>query len=553
MRISSLKATNFLAHGTLSVDVPSSTHLLLVTGPNGAGKSATGHAIRLALTGEPLRSLTKKNELSRLTKLGAATGSIELMTDTGKFAFNLGSGKHTVPEGKLPNLLGLLLDPRKFFTLDESLRRSAIRQAAGVKIDPLKVAADLIEAGHPEHCIDVVKDALGNFTLAEKLAKDAAAEARALWKAITGETYGDQKGGTWRSAHTGEGDEKALATKVDALQALRDARDLAVSQLERLKALDGAHVAAEGRVSLAAGLEDAEADVQRLHIEVTRLTTVRDEAKAEATQPMTMTAPCPCCKKLLVIKPGGVLEDASTAPVRGSAKGPEKLRAAQSELDQTALLLQAARTRAARMQAAREVQEDLDPRPSMDDIGRAAKLVSDHDPKIALLQAEVNGLREHAGAAARAKTDEARAHAAHEDVQAFVKLADAIHEAPALYMAKAMDPFNAALDEFTGGALEDAAITLNAGDMEAYWGAVPYPLCSASEQWRIQAAITYALARVSRIGFMLLDEFDTVQPADRGDVLDFLSGDEHVQTILMGTLKSAPELDEGGRVLWLGE
>ncbi len=85
MRITSIQLTNFLAHSTTKLTIADDSHLVLICGPNGAGKSAVAHGIRAALTGEPVRGLTKKNELSRLVKLGAAQGKVTVVTEAGGY------------------------------------------------------------------------------------------------------------------------------------------------------------------------------------------------------------------------------------------------------------------------------------------------------------------------------------------------------------------------------------------------------------------------------------------------------------------------------------
>jgi len=94
MRINTVTASHFLSHTTFIMGVPSSIHMTLIAGPNGAGKTAVAQAIRLAIFGDPLRSLTKKNELGELKQHGQKTGIVSVDTDLGVCSLSLSTGKH---------------------------------------------------------------------------------------------------------------------------------------------------------------------------------------------------------------------------------------------------------------------------------------------------------------------------------------------------------------------------------------------------------------------------------------------------------------------------
>ena len=71
-----------------------------------------------------------------------------------------------------------------------------------------------------------------------------------------------------------------------------------------------------------------------------------------------------------------------------------------------------------------------------------------------------------------------------------------------------------------------------------------YRLLSESEQWRVGAVIAEAIAHLSGLRLLVLDRFDVLDLAGRGQLLgwlDSLAQDGGLDTtLLFGTLKSAP-------------
>lgn len=564
MRLQSIQLTNFLAHSTAKIDISPDAHLIVVCGPNGAGKSAVAHGIRAALTGDPVRGLSKKNELSRLVKLGAAQGKVSLSTEGGVYELNLANGKHAFPSDPHSPSLKFLLDPTLFpsAAMDESARRTALRQAAGVKLNPSMIADDLIAAGHDPKRVERIKSLLSTgFDLPEKEAAKGATEARGVWKSITGETYGDQKGGTWRAPGEAwtEADDTVLANGMESVNAARALQITARESLAVLQGIEAAHVAAEGRTEEAQGINEAFEEMQRLDRLVAEIRRERDELKEleDTASDELVTHPCPCCNASLTMR-DGVLVDASTVTVqRRSKKRADRIEELNRLGREQTVKLEAAKALLHRLQALLEVREDLAKRPTSDELMAAGLLVSDLSEKITEAEAAVMTLRQHKQASLVAKENEAKALAAHEDVQAFKALEEALHDAPAKYMAKALDPVRDCMAYIATEAfgLDPDELTLSGDDMTMYYRGVPYPLASKSEQWRMEVAMAYAIAVVSQVNFLLADEFDVIQPSDRGAILDFFSEEKDVQTFLMGTLKSDPSeaLIDGGVSIWLGQ
>jgi hypothetical protein len=561
MRITSIQLTNFLAHSTTKLTIADDSHLVLICGPNGAGKSAVAHGIRAALTGEPVRGLTKKNELSRLVKLGAAQGKVTVTTEAGGYELNLANGKHVSPTDKLSDSMAFVLEPARFFdaSMDESKRRSTVRKAAGVRIVPSEVADDLIKAGHAPARVERIKSLLATgFDLPEKEAAKGATEARGVWKSITGEVYGDQKGGSWKSPVEGKADHGALDAAIGQVETLRRDQARAREELARLQGVEAAHNAAAARAEEAKGLDDEFQEMQRLDRLVFELARERDELVAveNAAGAEVTTYACPCCEASLVLRDGALAEASKVKTARKSPANAKRIAELNTLHGQQAALLAKSKAAVARLSALAEVKDDLPTRPTAQELQLGETVVSHLSEDIFKTEATVAVIREHHRAIEVARKDEKRVLEAHEDVQAFKALEEALHDAPAKYMAKALDPVRDAITYLATEAygLDPDELTLSGDDMQMYYRGVPFPLASESEQWRMEVAIAYAIAVVSQVNFLLVDRLDVIQPDQRSPILDFFSNEKDVQTIMMGTLKADPaaNLLDGGASIWLG-
>lgn len=95
-------------------------------------------------------------------------------------------------------------------------------------------------------------------------------------------------------------------------------------------------------------------------------------------------------------------------------------------------------------------------------------------------------------------------------------------------------------------------------DLSIEYGGLPYGLCSESEQWRIDAAVSEALSYLSGVKFFVLDRMDVLHPEGRVACIKWLqqAQEDHDSIIILATLKSPPEvpgiqcewLEEGGQL-----
>ncbi|MBY0417151.1 MAG: hypothetical protein K2W88_03690, partial [Pararheinheimera sp.] len=119
-------------------------------------------------------------------------------------------------------------------------------------------------------------------------------------------------------------------------------------------------------------------------------------------------------------------------------------------------------------------------------------------------------------------------------------LAVAIENAVRGYiLSQALKPFQNLIDNINSLVPRWPAVGITP-DMELVAGHRSYGLLSESEQWRVQAVITLALAQLSGINLVVLDRFDVLDPVSRVELMEALCDlsdqNQHLQVVMLGTL-----------------
>lgn len=565
MRITEINATNFLSHRALSLSIPADARVLLVAGPNGAGKSAIAQAIRLALTGDPVRGLDAKNQLVQLIRQGETAGSVSVvLTDPaagvdqgGEYVYtvNLKSGARTtkaVGEDAPPTIPALALDPAEFLRLDVKARQKEIFRLASVKLSAETITKALTERGHePERIERAAKYLRLGFDAAATEARTAATEARGAWKSVTGETYGEVKAESWRAPLP----ETAVEGSFKEITAARDtAKAAATRAQEKFAALKAAEEATRSADTFRERMDALTPNRARLTIAEREAAEASEKADALAKRAQYhggTIEPCPACGVALMRDGAGRLIESTSV-----ARTPQEMSLAKSEHETAVAKSRDANKRVADLkqaiadgEAAKKALADMPKRPDAEELEAAQR--ANNVAQATLAQAESDyqlaERAQHAAELAAERTQQAKGY--HRDVVAFVALAEGIEALPGEFLSGVIGKVNELLAE--AAAAFDRPVIVG-DDMAPMYGTIPYALASESQQWRIRAALGYAIAVLSGVGILVLDGFDVIEPASRGPLLKFLVSQERVQVVLLGTLKERPKLPTPFMVEWLG-
>ena len=568
MRIHAIDVQNFL--GARDVAVRLGRPILLVAGANGAGKSSVRDAVALALTADLGRVNLKKHVSNLVTDSGAKSATVSVVTDGREYGVQIGStGTYKDSGGNsMPEALRYLVDPSRFCAVSSDERRELLYDLMDVRADANGVRDRLLNRRVAQAHVDLIIPMLrAGFPAAAQEAAGHARDAKADWKAITGEVWGSQKADGWRAEipHSAvDATERAkllqieIATADESLQAM-------TAEMGGLQQQSGA---AKRSAEHVAQLREQAGKYARISDKLARdrkdladwKTTVEDLQRTQAIDTRPQCA-CPECGALLEIVGEADLRTSLPRPTVDPSGYPEKIAEAVKARDLMAsAVAHGERDLEAADRAAQELKrlEDagLDKAPDQAVIDELGGKIGTLRGRITALRADLDAAQALSRAAAEAgqKTEKAAKH--HANVVAWSNIAQLLGTdgIPAELLNDAIGPFNARL-------LDGCDMTGWPGvqvqpDMSVTYGGRPLSLCSESEQWRAHALLAEAISHVSGIKFFCLDRVDVLDLASRSELLawlDTLAAEGELDTaLLFATLKAAPaRLPDTMQALWI--
>ncbi|WP_337881833.1 AAA family ATPase [Chromobacterium haemolyticum] len=589
MKITAIIAKNFqgLRHAGLSL----SSRIALIAGDNGAGKSSLRDAIAMALSGLPSR-VAKKKDFGQLVMDGQKGASVSVEFDDGRVAtLKLPDGKVVFAGGgalddseSFRAALPFALNPPAFAAADPDARRTALFALTGCGVDERGVEQRLLERGVEQRYIDAVLPVVGaGFPAAEADAKRRATEARGAWKGVTGEVYGDKKAEDWSVDASAVPDAEIQRAKA-AAQAVQDEIGQCQQSLGELRARKQQQ---DDRQRQAAKLTELAAMLPRIRNKLKQdqldLANVRDQVESITAGPVQRVGLVHDLARALNVSltmaipfgdmdseqrghlkaAGQVLDQYSSEHgsladdgIPPSAQDLARLPDLQHSLD---MMSRAVANDERDLKIAEEADAQLKALSdgaaavSEQEVSQLADRINSLQASHKQLAADLAQLLETHRVAAEAvqRTKQAALH--HADVQAWSAVASAMAPdgIPSEILADALRPVNDRLFELSQMAGWSRVQISREMDITA--DGRLYGLLSESEQWRADCVIALALSIMSGLRIVLLDRFDVLSMAGRGQLLDLLEGlDDQIDTALVfGTLKAAPESDEIVQAIWI--
>jgi len=565
MKITAIQAKNFI--GARDVDVKLSRHVLLVCGANHSGKSSISQAVRMALTGEPSRVSLKKN-YKQLVSDGADVGYAVVEHDGGRSAITLPNGAHEHTGNRRPSeLLPFVLDAQRFARLDANERRQFLFSLTGLSITGAEVSKRMLERGCDAAKVEIIAPHLrAGSDAAHKEAQAKARDAKAAWRAITGETYGAVKAAAWKASKPDQAGAKLTTTR-EALERLEAQLEANTGKLGDMaghakRAAEQAGRLAELREKAGAYARIAD-KIKRDESELRQWEAKVAEAGKAAGQrmPDEPTYTCPSCATVLRHDHvnGALVEYSAPPPVDHEAAG--KLREYQDAADlMRRCVANGQRDIAAADAAAQALAEiedaGLAEAPNTGEMDTLKAATDELKQQRTELQKSLRLLEdiERAAELADKRTAEAVQH--HIDVQQWETVAAALAPdgIPGQMLGEALGPVNSRLAD-SHFATEWPIVTITQ-DMEIAADGRPYALLSESEQWRADAMIAETIAHLSGEKLLVLDRVDVLDIEGREDLLfwlDDLAGSGQIDTcLLFATLKALPaKLPESVEAVWI--
>lgn len=592
MKIQSIQTSNFL--GASAVDLKLSKTVALIAGKNGSGKSSLQEAVRMALTGEPVRVQHKKDYGALITE-GQDSGFAEILgIDEGQewtasIVLPSGKGQHSTDTA-----LPYILDAQRFASLDDNARRSFLFGLMGVKLDGPAIKTRLVatetpdgatwkargcDAGKVEQIAPILR---AGFDAAAKEAANKARDAKAGYKTATGgDTWGKEKGGKWQPAALPDGADRAAA-KVESIAASLTETNAALAsanqELGAAKAEQRRQQSIETRrmeLHEQAGMTDRiKAKLEKDTAELAEWEKKVADCRASAGGKPNPKAPGEYLLRGLASVTDDFLVLSTNFP---EAEWPDELinRAAahlaeykkahgwphkkddQADPDAAAKLPEYEKALDLMKRSVENGRRDLEASKAAAaelatiDNGETTANVDALELKVAQLtetrnnwQSDVTKYREMADLYSRRQTLIEKVSKLHADVLAWTDIADALAPdgIPAELLSEALDPINEHLRVSAANAEWEPA-QINA-DMTITYGVRDYALISESEKWRADAMIAKTISHLSGVKLLVLDRFDVLDLKGREDLMYWLDGmaeDGDIDTALIfGTLKALP-------------
>ncbi len=552
MKITGIKIENFI--GAVNVDIRLTRPIALICGRNHSGKSSIAEAVRMAMTGESVRVSLKKDYPSLITA-GQAVG-YSVVDHGGRSAITLPNGAHEHTGERPPAILPYVLDAQRFSSLPAKERRSFLFGLMGLRTDGDAVTARLLAKGCDHEMVKAITPHLrAGFDAAHKEAQSKARDAKASWRAVTGETYGSIKSAAWvapkpafkpEKLKTIRGEVAQLAQQIEeGLRYVGDMQGRATAQAAQSALLAGLRERAGKFARIESKLRHDEGALKELQAKVDA-----EMSKGGKQLPTEPTYACPACAVLLRHDhANGALVEFTPPPVVDSPAEPGKLAEYQRARDLLARSVENDRRDLAGADAAANTLAEIDdskasPAPTTEEIAAARAKVDEEKKARAALQETIKALEddERTALLADKRTEIARGH--HADVTKWEAVADALAPdgIPGEMLGEALGPINQRLAS-SAHMTEWLRIGIDS-DMTVTGDGRPYSLLSESERWRADAMIAEAISHLSGCKLLVLDRVDVLDMTGREDLLFWLDGlaeDGEIETaLLFATLKAVP-------------
>lgn len=550
MKINKITIENILAIKKAQIDA--SRPIIFVSGNNEAGKSSVMDCVSMAITGD-LRRVSLKKEAHWL--LNGDSGSVEVIADgdTQFIATITKNGIKHSGSSKASPVMQYLLDMHKFANVSNDERRKLLFEISGLKATTEEIMRRMVELGINEKTASAITPFLrAGFPEAQKEAQSKARDAKASWRTITGETYGDKKAETWQ------------AKKDGTLEAIRQAITENNNQLDAVNAdFDAANQRYGAMKASADKAVNRNAEIVRLRDQAEKVDRIKRKLETDKQQVIELQARvkqasrattgigaedvrciCPECDTELIfvakdkklVRYGDLCTDEEM-----SAKLPEYERALAicinavkcSERD-----LVSAESAKIKLEA---LEKDIEGAPSDEALLAMTSTIEKLKGIKKTLADTINNLLTEEKALLEADSITAKAMEHHSRVMEWEEIAAALAPdgIPGEILRDSIRPFN---DRMKNTAASAAWKTLEIDDdMNIFVDGRPYRLMSESAKWRADLLITEAISHLSNERFFAVDRCDVLDGTSRVQMFvlldDLAKSGEVDSALIMGTFK----------------
>jgi hypothetical protein len=572
MKIARILIDNVL--GVRHADLRPQCPILFLSGDNGVGKSSLAECIRLALDREASTRVEHKKEYAQLVHETAKAGSVRVWTDVGQGWIEFPSGKASddlMLDSIQSSALPYVLDHEMFLEASYDQRRVLLYELMAIDIGTEALVKRLRDRGCAADKVAIIAPYLkAGFESSQRNAANRATEAKGSFKTTTGgETWGKVKGESWQAPLPAMDLEEigkqqlALSAEISETESKRSEAEqkLGIARHEKQKL--------DERAALIPMLREKAATLAQ-HADLVNLTqkNLTDaENQLAAARTAAGTRPpdppkhyvCTSCSSILMDSGDGkhLVPYQETIQSSYDAEAAARIPALEQAVETYSKVLarhkanvDAAEEAALRLKDLEAAEQQVTEASELESIETLQKTVMS-------LNVTLTGARESqrelsrisdAAVSAAAKTKKAREH--HVDVLSWQAIADALSPdgIPGELLAAALNPMN---DRLRQSSADTEWKQVRIGpDMSITADGRPIKLLSKSEQWRCGVVIAEAIAHLSKLKFLLIDDMDILEPKQSGgrsqllQWVDMLAAQDELDScILIATLTSMPLIE----------
>ena len=505
--------------------------ILEVVGPNASGKSSLAACAQALLAHEQNPLGVSATQAKRVYMHDGEDGMAEL----DGVEWRPGKGL-TVTNGQTP-----LSRPAAVGLVDYTARLGEKERLESLQSALLPDVAEIIDAMRkrlleymPTRDVDGLMDMISErgFDAADEIYGERGREAKRQWQKVTNRTYGAKVASDWRpDGWLADMDDMTTAQAEDLVAAAREAL-AALSQVQAVTEAQ-AQQGADAKATLP-GLRDAlHAAKEKIqaHVHIAAAQELKEAGRAVKAADMeiakqrvlaqeTPHLSCPHCRGAVVIAADGVLAQYDEDGARLVRE-----QATVKATEMQAVLGAAIRDEAALEKVAAETRTQVRTAEYVEQEAKTALAVAELLAKDADAEVETAGRRADLMQAEQAVDDakrvstmvsaEARAAELSETIARYAEVVRALgpQGVRAGMMGKGLGRLNAGLEVIGEEAGWPVAEVTERGAV--MWATRPIQMCSASEQWRAQAAIQLTLAAMTGSRAVVLDRADLLDAGNR--------------------------------------
>lgn len=532
--------------------------ICLIAGQNGAGKTSIVQAVAAILSGHaiPIRGMAKA-DAGALVRQGAGSAMADLTSPDGTCHVSWPDGIVSA-DGEPPSASRIAAGVDSIPDMPMADRARAL--SALLHADPTRddLAAALVDVGIGASAATaalwkLVEDQ--GWDAAHEMRRTKGAEHKGAWRQVTGQQYGSRVAASWTPPDWADDldgqTERELAAALDAAKRARhDAIAAAAADGARRGIIEDEAGRLTEREGAVAALTDSVGIIQA---EIDALTRERD-ALPPPSDTAPPTIPCPHCGAPIVASKTLIGVELRRPAAGDAPRDPDELkrvRLRRATLDGS---ISNAETRVtqARAQLGRALAALENSRAAWAELQSLKPGGPTVDVADAEAAATAVSLAERRLAAFRAKSeaDAIRDRITANEAVIGILAPDGLR---ARKLGRALYVFGARLADLCNAA--DWRVVSIGPDMAVSYGDRPYPLLSASEQYRARVAIQVAAAQVDGSGMVVIDAADILDAQTRNGLFRLLD-DAGLPALVAMTLsrrEQVPDLAaaEMGRSYWV--